>query len=55
MTSFNSPDGVKDSLKLHLNSIPEHMQGTLHRYVEFDPAKYDGKPVISGTRVPVQF
>lgn len=31
-----------------------HMQNTLHRYVEIDPSKYDGKPIISGTRVPVR-
>ena len=29
------------------------MQGTLHRYVEINPSKYEGKPVITGTRVPV--
>lgn len=44
---------VENSLKSHLDSIVTRMQGTLHRYVEIDPAKYDGKPVISGTRVPV--
>ena len=30
------------------------MQETLHRYVEIHPAKYEGKPVITGTRIPVQ-
>ena len=37
-----------------MGSIFKQMQGTLHRYVEIDPAKYDGKPIIRGTRVPVQ-
>ena len=43
----------KNGLKGRLSSAITSMQGTLHRYVEINPAKYDGKPVIIGTRVPV--
>ena len=45
---------MKNGLKAHSCSILAHMQGTLHRYVEIDPSKYEGKPVIVGTRIPVQ-
>lgn len=44
----------KNGLKRHLRGIFYLVHGTLHRYVEIDSAKYDGKPMIKGTRVPVQ-
>lgn len=56
LTIIGNVNGItkfENCLYTRERTVLVRMQETLHRYVEIDPTKYDGKPVIAGTRVPV--